>query len=144
MCFSKVYQKKFLKTKEDFLLHHTYYHSRISFHCESEWTIYAIQVINLTVKIKINKKSQSLIFFVSFCIKFTEMEIELQQHVVEIMRKYAEMNIYGQWVANLWDQSLFIKFLDQKIFENFAGKLLQVLNSNQKILVKGFVFCVDL
>ena len=72
------------------------------------------------------------------------MEIELQQHVVEIMRKYAEMNIYGQWVANLWDQSLFIKFLDQKIFENFAGKLLQVLNSNQKILVKGFVFCVDL
>ena len=72
------------------------------------------------------------------------MEFELQQHVVEIMRKYAEMNIYGQWVANLWDQSLFIKFLDQKIFENFAGKLLQVLNSNQKILVKGFVFCVDL
>ena len=73
-------------------------------------------------------------------IKLTEMEIEFQQYVVEVSRifwstKYTEMNVYEQSLLNLRYRSLFIKFSYKKILENFAGKLLQVLNLNQKILV---------
>ena len=51
-------------------------------------------------------------------IKLTEMEIEFQQYVVEVSRIF-------------WST----KYMEKKILENFAGKLLQVLNLNQKILV---------